>query len=99
MEVERFEQSLRSLDLGQEISLMKQRLEAIAQAEMARQRHRLGDLTPEQERAVEALLRSPVNKISHPVIQQMRHSHETGQYELASIWNDAFAPLVPVNAI
>ncbi|HYJ48259.1 MAG TPA: hypothetical protein VEV81_16720, partial [Pyrinomonadaceae bacterium] len=98
-EVERFEQSLRSLDLGQEIGLMKQRLEAVAQAELQRQRHRLGDLTPEQERAVEALLRSTVNKISHPVIQQMRHSYETGQYELANIWNDAFAPLVPVNAI
>lgn len=92
MEVERFEKSCRELDLGQEISAMKHKLESIAQAELARQRRRLGELSPEQERAIEALLISTVNKISHPVIQQMRRSVESGQGDLAGIWLDAFVP-------
>jgi glutamyl-tRNA reductase len=91
VEVERFEQSLRELDLGQEISAMKRRLEEIAQSEMARQRRRLGHLSPEQERAIEALLISTINKISHPVIQQMRRSFEAGQSDMADIWRNAFA--------
>ncbi|MDQ3819168.1 MAG: glutamyl-tRNA reductase [Acidobacteriota bacterium] len=89
-EVERFEQSLRELDLGQEIGAMKRKLEEIAHTELARQRRRLGDLTPEQERAIEALLMSTVNKISHPVIQQMRRSAESGQSDIANIWGEAF---------
>ena len=93
MEVERFERSWRELDLGHEISAMKHRLEEIAQAELARQRRRLGQLSPEQERAVEALLISTVNKISHPVIQQMRRSFEAGQDNLAGVWLDAFVPV------
>ncbi|PYS45974.1 MAG: glutamyl-tRNA reductase [Acidobacteria bacterium] len=90
-EVDRFEKSLRELDLGQEIGAMKRKLEEIAQTELARQRRRLGDLTPEQERAIEALLISTVNKISHPVIQQMRRSAESEQSDIASIWVEAFA--------
>jgi glutamyl-tRNA reductase len=89
-EVMRFAQSLRELDLGQEISEMKRNLEKIAQAELARQRRRLGELSPEQESAIEALLISTVNKISHPVIQQMRRSFESGESDLASIWLNAF---------
>jgi len=92
MEVKRFEESLRGLDLGLEISAMKQQLEAIAHEELAKQRRRLGELNPEQERAIEALLISTVNKISHPVIQQMRRSYESGQSDLAGIWLDAFVP-------
>jgi glutamyl-tRNA reductase len=89
-EVGRFEQSLCEQDLGKEISAMRHKLESIAQAELARQRRRLGELSPEQERAVEALLISTVNKISHPVIQQMRRSFESGQGDLSGIWLDAF---------
>ena len=92
MEVKRFEESLRGLDLGLEISAMKQRMETIAHEELAKQRRRLGELSPEQERAIEALLISTVNKISHPVIQQIRRSFDAGQSDLAGIWLDAFAP-------
>jgi glutamyl-tRNA reductase len=92
VEVKRFEESLRGLDLGLEISAMKQRMETIAHEELAKQRRRLGELSPEQERAIEALLISTVNKISHPVIQQMRRSYESGQSDLAGIWLDAFVP-------
>ncbi|HKC64192.1 MAG TPA: glutamyl-tRNA reductase [Pyrinomonadaceae bacterium] len=89
-EVERFIQSQREFDLGQEIGVMKRKLEEIAQSELVRQRRRLGDLSPEQERAIESLLISTVNKITHPVIQQMRRSAESGQNDLSNIWLEAF---------
>ena len=47
--------------------------------EMARQRKRLGPLTTEQEAAIEALLMSTVNKISHPILSQMRRFYETSE--------------------
>jgi glutamyl-tRNA reductase len=44
---------------------------------MARQRKKLGVLTKEQETAIAALLVSTVNKISHPILNQMRRFYET----------------------
>lgn len=76
----------------QEISKMKRCLEDVAREELARQRRRLGQLSPEQERAIEALLISTIDQISHPVIQRMRCSFESGQSNLAGIWLDAFVP-------
>ncbi|HZG54257.1 MAG TPA: glutamyl-tRNA reductase, partial [Pyrinomonadaceae bacterium] len=76
-EVMQFQQALRSLDLGPTVAALRQKLEEIALAELKRQRTRLGELTPEQERAVEALLMSTVNKISHPIINRLRRSHDT----------------------
>lgn len=76
----------------QEISKMKSCLEDVAREELARQRRRLGQLSPEQERAIEALLISTVDQISHPVIQQMRRSFESGQSDLADVWLEAFVP-------
>ncbi len=38
--------------------------EDVARAELARRRRKLGDLTPDQEMRIEALLISTVNKIS-----------------------------------
>jgi glutamyl-tRNA reductase len=45
----------------------------IARAEFRKQRKRLGVLSAEQETAIEALLMSTVNKVSHRVVAQMRH--------------------------
>ena len=39
-------------------------MQEVARAELARRRGRLGKLTPEQERGVETLLTSTVNRIS-----------------------------------
>jgi hypothetical protein len=50
---------------------------------MARQRKRLGVLTKEQETAIEALLLSTVNKISHPILNQMRRLYETTEADVA----------------
>ena len=89
-EVMQFQQALRSLDLGPTVAALKEKLEEIARNELARQRGRLGELTPEQERAVEALLLSTVNKISHPIINRLRRSHNTGEEETLKAWRDTF---------
>jgi glutamyl-tRNA reductase len=92
-EVARFEQSLRHSDIGQKIGELRKELQTIARQELTRQRRRLGQLTPAQERAVEALLVSAVNKISHPVIQQMRRSADAVETEFTNIWRgDAAMP-------
>ncbi|HEX8423204.1 MAG TPA: hypothetical protein VF634_07330, partial [Pyrinomonadaceae bacterium] len=72
------------------VAALKEKLEEIARAELARQRGRLGELTPEQERAVEALLMSTVNKISHPIINRLRRSHDTGEEENLKAWRNTF---------
>jgi glutamyl-tRNA reductase len=89
-EVMQFQQALRSLDLGPTVAALKEKLEEIARTELARQRSRLGALTPEQERAVEALLMSTVNKISHPIINRLRRSHDTGEEETLKAWRNTF---------
>jgi glutamyl-tRNA reductase len=89
-EVMQFQEALRSLDLGPTVAALRGKLDEIARAEMRRQRNRLGTLTPEQERAVEGLLTSVVNKISHPVINRLRRSHDTGDAEDVQAWRDVF---------
>lgn len=89
-ELMQFQQSLRALDIGPEIGALRGKMQDIARTELARQRHRLGQLTPEQERAIEALLISTVNKISHPVMRRMRRSYAMQDEEHASTWRDLF---------
>jgi glutamyl-tRNA reductase len=75
-EVMLFQQKLRLLDIGPSIGALRQNMQDIARAELARQRKRLGPLTQDQETAIESLLLSTVNKISHPIISQMRRLYE-----------------------
>jgi glutamyl-tRNA reductase len=63
--------------VGPTIGALRENMQEVARAEMARQRKRLGVLTKEQETAIEALLVSTVNKISHPILNQMRRFYET----------------------
>ena len=74
-EVKAFEEVLRSLDIGPRIGAFRQELQDIARCEFARSRNKL-NLTPDQERAVEAMLVAAANKIAHPAIQVMRRAHE-----------------------
>jgi glutamyl-tRNA reductase len=83
-EVMQFQQSLRLMDLGPTIGALRQKFQDVARAELKRQRGRLGKLTPEQEQAVEALLMSTVNKISHPILSQMRRAVGNNDVELLS---------------
>lgn len=89
-EVEQFEQTLHDLHIGPTVGALRQKLDGIARNELARQRGRLGTLTPEQEQAIEALLLSVVNKISHPVIHRLRRSYDTGEAQNVQVWRDIF---------
>ena len=89
-EIMQFQQALRALDFGPTLGALKQKLQDIAKVELTRQRNRLGPLTNEQERAVEALLLSTVNKISHPVLSQMRRSYETSDEDTIQAWREIF---------
>jgi glutamyl-tRNA reductase len=89
-EVMQFQQSLRNLDIGPTLGALRGRLQEIARGELARQRPRLGDLTPEQERAIESLLMATVNKISHPIIYRLKSSYDAGDNEDVQAWRDTF---------
>ena len=83
-EVMQFQQKLRLMDIGPTIGAMRQNMQDVARAELAKQRKRLGVLTKEQEEAIESLLMSTVNKISHPLISQMRRFYESGESDADS---------------
>jgi glutamyl-tRNA reductase len=89
-EILEFQQSLRNLDIGPTIGALREKLQDIARAEFERQRSKLGNLSPEQERAIEAMLQSTINKISHPVITRMRHSFEMEEQDSIQAWRDIF---------
>jgi glutamyl-tRNA reductase len=89
-EVMQFQQSLRNLDIGPTLGALRGKLQDIARNELTRQRQRLGDLTPEQERAIESLLMATVNKISHPIIYRLKSSYDAGDNEETQAWRDIF---------
>jgi len=70
------EQSLLFMDWGTPLGAIRRRFQDIARAEFRKQRKRLGVLSAEQETAIEALLISTVNKISHRVVAPMRRLSE-----------------------
>jgi len=78
-EVMQFQQKLRLMDIGPSMGALRQNMQDIARAELARQRKRLGPLTEAQESAIESLLLATVNKISHPILNQMRRFYEGGE--------------------
>jgi glutamyl-tRNA reductase len=88
-EVAEFRKSLHDIDLGSTIASLKGRLHDIAGEEL-RRRSGLGELNPGQERAVERMLASAVNKISHPLIQCLRLSLEAGDEEAVRAWRECF---------
>lgn len=89
-EVMQFQQTLRLMDIGPTIGAMREKFQEMARAEMARQRKRLGVLTKEQETAIETLLLSTVNKISHPIINQMRQFYESTEPDSDTTEKDIF---------
>lgn len=89
-EIMQFQQTLRVLDIGPTIGALRNKLQDIARVELTRQRNRLGPLTPEQETAIEALLVSTVNKISHPLLSHMRRSYGASDAETIQAWRDIF---------
>src|SRR5579871_6071759 len=71
-EVERFEARLSTLDVVPTIVSLQDHLETIRQAEIDRVRGRMGQLTPEQEIAIEALTRGIINKVMHTPITTLK---------------------------
>jgi len=88
--VMQFQQKLRLMDIGPSIGALRQNMQTIARDELIRQRKRLGPLTEEQEAAIESLLMSTVNKISHPILNQMRRFYETSEPEAVELPKDPF---------
>ena len=89
-EIMQFQQTLRVLDIGPTIGALRNKLQGIARLELDRQRNRLGPLTAEQETAIEALLVSTVNKISHPLLSHMRRSFDASDADTIQAWRDIF---------
>jgi glutamyl-tRNA reductase len=75
-EAERFAASLAEGNVNKVIGVFRREMQQIALDELERSRKRLGDLTPEQEEALQVMLNSLVNKFTHPIIKQMRESEE-----------------------
>ena len=67
------------LDVVPTIVSLQEHLETVRQAEIDRVRGRLGNLSPEQELAVEALTRGIVNKIMHTPITTLKTAARESQ--------------------
>ena len=66
-------------------------LQDIARSEIRRHRNRLASLTTEQQLAVEALLLSTADLISHEVIVRVQSYPEAVQLNCVRVWASAFA--------
>jgi glutamyl-tRNA reductase len=77
-------------DIELMVEALQQKFQMMAHGVYERHRHRLGQLTPEQESTIEALLQSTANKISYPVVQRMKRSYGTGKAENIQAWRDIF---------
>ncbi len=75
-EAERFAATMNEGNLNHVIGVFRHEILNIAEAELARSRKKLGDLTPEQEEALQLMLNGIVNKFTHPIIRQMRDSED-----------------------
>ena len=69
-----YQQREKQLQVVPTIVSLQRHLEDIRRAELARARHSLGSLTPEQEKALEALTRSLINKILHTPFTELKHA-------------------------
>jgi glutamyl-tRNA reductase len=72
LEVDKFHARMQTLDVVPTIVSLQEHLETVRQAEIDRVRGRLGNLTPEQELAVDALSRGIINKIMHTPITTLK---------------------------
>ena len=76
-EVRRYEARVHGREAAPTIVTLQQHVEAIRRAELERARGKLGQLSPEQEMAVEALTRAIVNKVLHPSLVGLKRDRKT----------------------
>ena len=71
-ELERFVAQLGSADVVPTIVSLQEHLESIRQAEVDRVRGKLGELTPDQELAIDALTRGIIKKVLHAPLTTLK---------------------------
>jgi glutamyl-tRNA reductase len=75
-EVDKYHEHLQTREAVPAIVALQQNAEALRQAELARAAKRLGDLTPEQQAALDALTKSLTAKLLHSQIVDLRKKSE-----------------------
>ena len=71
-EVEKLMRRLKTLDVVPTIVDLQEHLETIRRQELLRMQSRFGELTPEQQEAIELLTRGLVKKIMHSPISHLK---------------------------
>lgn len=74
IEVDRFASRMKSLAVVPTILSLQEQCETIRQAEMDRIRGKLGELTPEQEAAIDSMTHGIINKLLHTPITTLKSS-------------------------
>jgi glutamyl-tRNA reductase len=90
-EVERTLTRLKAREMGPVIVGLQQQLEAVCSGELERVRSKLGTLTPQQQEAVDALMRGIVNKVAHaPIAELRRQASEPGGHTVIEVIRRVF---------
>ncbi len=90
-EVEQFMRWLQSLEVVPTLVSLRERFEAIRQAELEKALGRLGDLSAEQRQAVSALTTSLINKLLHqPMTELKRQAASQDGHQYAAILRALF---------
>ena len=90
-EVERTLTKLKAREMGPVIVGLQQQLDALCRGELERVRSKLGELTPQQQEAVDALMRGIVNKVAHaPIAELRRQASEPGGHRAIEIIRRVF---------
>ena len=90
-EVQRTLTKLRAREMGPVIVGLQQQLETVCRGELERVRFKLGELTPEQQEALDALMRGIVNKVAHaPIAELRRQASEPGGHQAIEVVRRVF---------
>jgi glutamyl-tRNA reductase len=90
-EVERMVSRLRAREMSPMIVGLQQQLESICIGELDRVRGKLGDLSPQQQEALDALMRGIVNKIAHaPITELRRHAGQPHGHHVIDVIRRVF---------
>jgi glutamyl-tRNA reductase len=73
-EIDRLVERLRAREVAPTIQRLQQQLDEMSRAELERFRAKLGELTPQQEEALQAYTRGLLNKIAHGPMAEMRRA-------------------------
>ncbi|MBM3794216.1 MAG: glutamyl-tRNA reductase [Acidobacteria bacterium] len=90
-EVERTLTRLRAREMAPVIVTLQQQLETVCQGEFERIRGKLGELTPQQQEALDAMLRGIVNKVAHaPIAELRKQASEPGGHQTVDVIRRVF---------